>query len=66
MKLPEIKREVRTPVNPVKKQPKREKNNINVKPKSKPRTARKSDDSLDEEIRQNWKKLGRDNNGNII
>lgn len=66
VKLPEIKREVRTPVNPVKKQPKREKNNINVKPKSKPRTARKSDDSLDEEIRQNWKKLGRDNNGNII
>ena len=62
VKLPEIKREVRTPVNPVKKQPKREKNNINVKPKSKPRTARKSDDSLDEEIRQNWKKLGRDNN----
>ena len=66
VKLPEIKREVRTPVNPVKKQPKREKNNINVKPKSKPRTARKSDDSLDEEIRQNWKKLGRDNNGNVI
>ena len=66
VKLPEIKREVRTPVNPVKKQLKREKNNINVKPKSKPRTARKSDDSLDEEIRQNWKKLGRDNNGNII
>ena len=68
VKLPEIKREVRTPVNPVKKQPKREKNNINLKPKpkSKSRTARKSYDSLDEEIRQNWKKLGRDNNGNII
>ena len=68
VKLPEIKREVRTPVNPVKKQPKREKSNTNVKPKikSKPRTARKSDDSLDEEIRQNWKKLGRDNNGNVI
>ena len=66
VKLPEIKREVRTPVNPVKKQPKRERSNTNVKPKSKPRTARKSDDSLDEEIRQNWKKLGRDNNGNII
>ena len=66
VKLPEIKREVRTPVNPVKKQPKRERSNTNVKPKSKPRTARKSDDSLDEEIRQNWKKLGRDNNGNVI
>ena len=66
VKLPEIKREVRTPVNPVKKQPKRERSNTNVKQKSKPRTARKSDDSLDEEIRQNWKKLGRDNNGNII
>ena len=66
VKLPEIKREVRTPVNPVKKQPKRERSNTNVKPKSKPRTARKSYDSLDEEIRQNWKKLGRDNNGNII
>ena len=68
VKLPEIKREVRTPVNPVKKQPKREKSNTNVKPKikSKPRTARKSYDSLDEEIRQNWKKLGRDDNGNII
>ena len=68
VKLPEVKREVRTPVNPVKKQPKREKSNTNVKPKikSKPRTARKSDDSLDEEIRQNWKKLGRDNNGNVI
>lgn len=68
VKLPEVKREVRTPVNPVKKQPKREKSNTNVKPKikSKPRTARKSYDSLDEEIRQNWKKLGRDNNGNII
>ena len=68
VKLPEVKREVRTPVNPVKKQLKREKSNTNVKPKikSKPRTARKSDDSLDEEIRQNWKKLGRDNNGNVI
>ena len=68
VKLPEVKREVRTPVNPVKKQPKREKSNTNVKPKikSKPRTARKSDDSLDEEIRQNWKKLGRDNNGDVI
>ena len=68
VKLPEIKREARTSVNPVKKQPKREKNNINLKPKpkSKSRTARKSYDSLDEEIRQNWKKLGRDNNGNII
>ena len=66
VKLPEIKREVRTPVNPVKKQPKRERSNTNVKPKSKPRTARKSYDSLDEEIRQNWKKLGRDNNGNVI
>ena len=66
VKLPEIKREARTSVNPVKKQPKRERSNTNVKPKSKPRTARKSDDSLDEEIRQNWKKLGRDNNGNII
>lgn len=68
VKLPEVKREVRTPVNPVKKQPKREKSNTNVKPKikSKPRTARKSYDSLDEEIRQNWKKLGRDDNGNII
>ena len=66
VKLPEIKREVRTPVNPVKKQPKRERSNTNVKPKSKPRTAIKSDDSLDEEIRQNWKKLGRDNNGNVI
>ena len=68
VKLPEVKREVRTPVNPVKKQPKREKSNTNVKPKikSKPRTARKSYDSLDEEIRQNWKKLGRDNNGNVI
>ena len=68
VKLPEVKREVRTPVNPVKKQLKREKSNTNVKPKikSKPRTARKSYDSLDEEIRQNWKKLGRDDNGNII
>ena len=66
VKLPEIKREARTSVNPVKKQPKRERSNTNVKPKSKPRTARKSDDSLDEEIRQNWKKLGRDNNGNVI
>lgn len=68
VKLPEVKREVRTPVNPVKKHPKREKSNTNVKPKikSKPRTARKSYDSLDEEIRQNWKKLGRDDNGNII
>ena len=68
VKLPEVKREVRTPVNPVKKQPKREKSNTNVKPKikSKPRTARKSYDSLDEEIRQNWKKLGRDDNGNVI
>lgn len=68
VKLPEVKRKVRTPVNPVKKQPKREKSNTNVKPKikSKPRTARKSDDSLDEEIRQNWKILGRDNNGNVI
>ena len=68
VKLPEIKREARTSVNPVKKQPKREKNNINLKPKpkSKSRTARKSYDSLDEEIRQNWKKLGRDNNGNVI
>ena len=68
VKLPEVKRKVRTPVNPVKKQPKREKSNINVKPKTKlkARTTRKSDDSLDEEIRQNWKKLGRDNNGNVI
>lgn len=68
VKLPEVKREVRTPVNPVKKQSKREKSNTNVKPKikSKPRTARKSYDSLDEEIRQNWKKLGRDDNGNVI
>lgn len=66
VKLPEIKREVRTPVNPVKKQPKRERSNTNVKPKPKSRTARKSYDSLDEEIRQNWKKLGRDNNGNVI
>ncbi len=68
VKLPEVKRKVRTPVNPVKKQPKREKSNTNVKPKTKlkARTTRKSDDSLDEEIRQNWKKLGRDNNGNVI
>ena len=68
VKLPEVKRKVRIPVNPVKKQPKREKSNINVKPKTKlkARTTRKSDDSLDEEIRQNWKKLGRDNNGNVI
>lgn len=68
VKLPEVKRKVRTPFNPVKKQPKREKSNTNVKPKTKlkARTTRKSDDSLDEEIRQNWKKLGRDNNGNVI
>lgn len=68
VKLPEVKRKVRTPVNPIKKQPKREKSNTNVKPKTKlkARTTRKSDDSLDEEIRQNWKKLGRDNNGNVI
>jgi len=68
VKLPKVKRKVRTPVNPVKKQPKREKSNTNVKPKTKlkARTTRKSDDSLDEEIRQNWKKLGRDNNGNVI
>lgn len=68
VKLPEVKREIRTPVNPVKKQPKREKSNTNVKSKtkSKPRTTRKSYDSLDEEIRQNWKKLGRDSNGNVI
>ncbi|ACV38802.1 hypothetical protein [Leptotrichia buccalis] len=68
VKLPEVKREISTPVNPVKKQPKREKSNTNVKPKTKlkPRTTRKSYDSLDEEIRQNWKKLGRDNNGNVI
>ena len=68
VKLPKVKRKDRTPVNPVKKQPKREKSNTNVKPKTKlkARTTRKSDDSLDEEIRQNWKKLGRDNNGNVI
>ena len=64
----EVKREVRTLFNPVKKQPEREKSNTNVKPKpkTKSRTTRKSYNSLDEEIRQNWKKLGRDSNGNII
>lgn len=67
VKLPEVKKEVRTPVNPVKKQPKREKNNTtNIKPKSKPKTTKKSENSIDEEIRQNWKKLGRDDNGNVI
>ncbi len=51
-------------VEPVKRKNIEKKNNKTSN--TKPKTTKNSSYSIDEEIRQNWKKLGRDENGNII
>lgn len=66
VKVSKIEKDEKVPVNLVKKQQKIEKRFSNVKSKPKHKIQKNFNNSLDEEIKRNWKKLGRDENGNII
>lgn len=66
VKVSKIEKDEKVPVNLVKKQQKIEKHFSNVKSKPKHKIQKNFNNSLDEEIKRNWKKLGRDENGNII